>query len=547
MKIDKKTIDLYRNDVCRFANDVIYLEPNKKLTLWGWQEEVLKKCVEKDESGKHKHPISIISLPRRNGKTLLSAILSLHELFHGGYNTKILTLGVGAKEVSQIALNLAKILIKNSPLLYDSISSEHLQRDIIYLTETDSYWEIRPTSLIHTYGSGYSLIHLDELAHGAVHLSEDQKLFDSISASQAAEKNPRIVISSTVNIRAGTMYSLMEESNRNSKIYLFYTNDNLSPLITKEFLAERERVMYKPDFNKWHRNIFFSGANNFIPDTLWEAAVDPQLQPVTFKPSGEFWSVSALDLGLRHDLTAICTVYQKHDKIYLGEIKTWNPQETGEVQVQWVVDYLLDAKKRLNTKMVYADEWQAMSLIQSYGTKLGMKGTHLTSTQLEKIWLNFHRKLSDGKIKIYDDGSEEMKRMKLEALNLQIESRGQTYKVLDAGPGIHNDLILSFAMAVYALTETYEKEALRLRGTCLLTKWGIERCPLYHPEIGKQLGFEVVCHECDKYHNAVLIVKDRLKITENLNYWEWDEKLLEFSERVGGFSLGRVAIIPRSL
>ena len=81
MQIDATKIRTYENDIVAFAEDMYYLRPGEPIQLWDHQKETLYKTTERDKNGLFKHAISIISLPRQNGKSELSSILGLHSLF----------------------------------------------------------------------------------------------------------------------------------------------------------------------------------------------------------------------------------------------------------------------------------------------------------------------------------------------------------------------------------------------------------------------------------------------------------------------------------
>ena len=101
----KEQMRIYRDDIVKFAEDLYYLGPVKRIKLWDYQKEVLREVTAKDEEGKYKYPISIISLPRQNGKSELASIISLHALFFGSsYGHQILSVAIGGRDVARVIL-----------------------------------------------------------------------------------------------------------------------------------------------------------------------------------------------------------------------------------------------------------------------------------------------------------------------------------------------------------------------------------------------------------------------------------------------------------
>lgn len=531
MKIDATKIRKYKNDIVAFAEDLYYLRPGEPIKLWDYQKEILYKATERTQNGAFKHRISIISLPRQNGKSELSTIIGLHALFFGGWGTEILSLAIGGKDNAKIIFKKARRAIKYSPALYESIGDKNFLKEVITVPELESSWEIKPSELLSTVGRAYDLVLFDELGMERVQLNEGTELYDSISAGQAAKPNARIFITSTVGGEHGKLYDLIKLANTDKSIFVYLRHDNPSPLITKEYLKARQKELHPSVYKHWHENRFFTGEDSFISAELFDSCIDPLAKPVHLMPKDNF-TICWVDIGIKRDASVAVSVFRDADnKIRIAEIKSWSPQLLKkEIKLEWIEEYLMEAKERLNIKEIWIDEYQAQSIIQRHGKRLNIYGVHLTADKLERIWSNFIAIMQNGELVLYDDRSDDIIQLRREALNLTIQPRGASFKVIDPGK-IHQDRILSLAGACWKMVEKFERARFVFPYyDCYL---GIrDQCPLIHP--GN--FFSISCKQCDHFWYAARLMAE----TEEIDFNNSEpnsllDKLEKFCVKIGGF------------
>jgi len=535
MQIDSKRIKEYASDIVRFAEDLYYIKPGEPIKLWDWQKDILRKATQRDKHGNYNHQISILSMPRQNGKSELSTILGLHALFFGGWGFEILSVGIGGRSTAKVIFDKARRSIKLNPVLYESIGDQGFLKDVITVPDLNSSWEIKSSEYLSSLGRAFDLILFDELGQERIHLNEGGELWDSLTAGQAAKSNSRVVVTSTVGGQIGKMWDLIRLVEKDKKIYLFLTHENLSPLITQEFLDRRREELHPSVYKHWHENQFFTGEDAFLNPDLLDRCFDETISPVLQMPKNRF-SICFVDIGIKRDSSVCVSVYRdEQNKIRIAEMKSWSPLLLKEeIKLEWIVDYLGEAKGRLNIQKIWMDEWQGQQIIQAHGRRLNIEGVHWTADKLEKCWANFIAVIQNGGIRIYNDKSTDIRELRKELLNLTISAKGAGFKVSDPGR-IHQDRALSLAGAVWKSIEGHEKARYTFQHySCLLARK--ERCPLMRPDAG---FFTVQYKQCDNYFEAIQLARE----IEQFDFKHPDpmhvpDQLQEFCKRgkIGGFS-----------
>jgi len=534
--IDATKINLYKNDICAFAEDLYYIAPGEPIKLWDYQKEILYKATEKNEDGTYKHKVSIFSMPRQNSKSELSTIIGVHSLFFSGWGHEILSLGIGGKDTARVIFRKARRAIKHSPVLFESISDKNFLKNEITVPALESTWQIAAAEVLSSIGRSFDLVLFDELGLENIGLNTGTELYDSITAGQAAKENSRIIVTSTVKGNIGKLYDLIQLSKKDKNYFCYVTHENNSPLITKEYLKRRKKELHPRVYENLHENRFFSGDDTFITPEIYDACVDETAKPINKMPPDK-WSIAWVDLGLRHDSSVVTTVYRDgQNRINIAEIKSWSPRLLKqEIQLKWVEQYLQDIKKRLNVRKIYMDEWQGAAIIQRYGKKLNIEGVHITSSILEQIWTNFIGLAQNQDIKIYDDNSDDIRELRKEALNLRIKSTGANFKVIDVG-SIHNDFILTFAGSVWGMVKDYEKEKYNLGfHACYLQRDHKRKgyCPLSNPG---NYFFQVACGQCHLFQKGfkVFLEAEHINKTDN-GYFHYFPEFEKYIEKIDGF------------
>jgi phage terminase large subunit-like protein len=105
----------------------------------------------------------------------------------------------------------------------------------------------------------------------------------------------------------------------------YWTTAMRAPWRRPEWVAEMKRTLRPSQFARLILNQWTSSESTFISLEAWDRIVDPNLRPVLADTGLAIWA--GLDLGLRHDSTALMAVAWDGDHIRLVDHKIFVPRE----------------------------------------------------------------------------------------------------------------------------------------------------------------------------------------------------------------------------
>lgn len=401
---------------------------------WPWQAAILRDALKRDEGGRFHNRVVVISLPRQNGKSQLSAWAALWR-FYTQPDQEIITV---ANDIEQgrVILNDARRIIRSSAILYDLLDDYGLARTEIRL-RNGNRWQVKSADSVSSRGLRPSIICYDELGW-----AQDRELFDTLSAGQAAQNNPLIIVTSTVGpVQAGILWELFELARAgDSTVKLIYHQDNLSPLITPEYL-ERERALLPPSiYAREHENRWGAGSDAFCTLPDWERAIGDG-SPLRSHDTGP--CMAFLDLGWVHDETALAVGRKIDGKAAILALETWQGSQSKPVSFADVEARIIDLAQSLNIRTLTIESPQGVGMAQRLDIP-GMKTEtlHPTATSNRENWGALYNALKAGQVMLPDDA-----RLRRQLLTLTIESKATGWRVVDE-PSVHNDRAVAVAGVV---------------------------------------------------------------------------------------------------
>lgn len=405
---------------------------------WPYQALALDKSLARGMDGKFLKPIVVLSYPRQDTKTTLSGWADLWRLYLDPDPQEIVSVA-NDKDQARIKLNDARRIIRSSDLLFSLIDGRYgLTRSEIRL-KNGNRWVIKSADSVFSRGLRPSTASYDELGWAVT-----RELFDVLSAGQAAQKNPLIFVTSTVGpIKAGVLWDLFELARAgNPTIYLDYRNENLSPLVTAEYL-ERERAILPPHiFAREHLNLWGEGSDVFCTEEDWQRAIasgDPR-QDTDAGPSSLF-----CDLGWVHDETALA-VGKRDERIKITRLETFKGTQAHPVQFAAVESKIVELAESLNVKTARIESPQGIAMAQRLNvTGLQAEVLHPTAKSNQEDWGALYTVLKNGTIDLPNDA-----RLRQQLLTLTIQTTQNGWKVVDV-PSIHNDRARAVAGVVRML------------------------------------------------------------------------------------------------
>lgn len=239
------------------------------------------------------HKIVVVCVPKRQGKTLISAVAAIYTAFVID-NSNTIILSTSKEHAASVAFRRVKELYYRSKTTLNTIVGVTRKQGIIRvgqnrieITTTNSVIEAVPCVTEAIAGRTYTLLIIDELA-----LIEDEEVA-SVAISQSERADARVLITSTASDTDHLLYRLYERRNEPHICFIyrsgyeFYQSNENNPLITDEFLRRQKELMIEPLFRQYFLNEFggSAGRPDFVFKELDRCIVDrpPPLTPDDLK------------------------------------------------------------------------------------------------------------------------------------------------------------------------------------------------------------------------------------------------------------------------
>jgi hypothetical protein len=238
------------------------------------------------------------------------------------------------------------------------------------------------------------------------------------------------------------LWSLFESAERGDPgVRLIYHQQNLSPLISEEFLDRAREIMPSFIFAREHENKWGTASDVFATHDDWKRVTadgDPRLT------SDEGPTFAFVDLGWVHDLTAIAVAKVVGEKTDIIHLETFKGSQEDPVQLAKVQTRLEKLGGLFGFKDLVIESPQGMQLSQQIKIPhCKVETLHPTFKSNAERWGGLYRSLKDGTIRL-----PPIPELRRELLTLTIEERANGWKVIDV-PSIHNDRSVAVAGALY--------------------------------------------------------------------------------------------------
>ena len=177
------------------TKDSIAGRAGEALHLREWQKELIRHVFAGDENG-YRNSISLIGMPRKNGKSALGSVFGLYSLILGARGAEVYSVAA-EKEQARIVFADAKRMVEASPEL-SAITK--LYRDAIELPKAGSVYRVLSAEAYSKEGLNPSATIFDEL-----HAQPSRELFDVMSLAMGARgKLATLIAITTAGTRSDT-------------------------------------------------------------------------------------------------------------------------------------------------------------------------------------------------------------------------------------------------------------------------------------------------------------------------------------------------------
>lgn len=437
-----KRAQIGKIDILTFAK-LFMKEDGKPLILEPWQIEKIIKPVfyDVDEEGRRRKNLALIMIPRKNGKSTLSALIAAYGLLADGEPDVEIYSTAGSRDQARIIFNQTVKAISRSPILASEVK---IFKDVIERRDGGGIYRVLSADGPLQHGLNAHMVLWDELwVHG-----NNYELWESLTHSPARIQPLHCCVSYTgfQPFRGNLLFDLFisGQAGTDPGMYFFWStgpNANLASWITPEYLAQQRSRLPAHIYSRLHECSWTSGEGSLLtPDDI-DAATD-QDRPQTHQGEDGFSYFMAVDLGLKRDSTGIAVAHNDKGLIVVDHIKRFTAPKGGEVQIEVVEQYIIELSKAFHIRALVFDPWQSASLRQRLG-KQGINVEEFTFSgsnwqQLTECLLSLFK---DGKIRI--PRNDELIK---ELHQVRVLEKSYGFR-LDNPSGTHDDLVVSMGMA----------------------------------------------------------------------------------------------------
>jgi len=414
-------------DIVKFVRAFDRREP------WPYQQDILRQATKTDKDGKFDHRLVVISLPRQNSKSTMSAWIGLWALYCLP-DQMVVTVALDFDGAGVIFRD-ARHIISQSGILFSLVST--FNRNEIIL-KSGARWLIKSADAVSSRGLRPSVVLYDELGW-----EPNPDLFQTLSAAQAAQPNPLTVITSTVGpVQAGQLWDLFKLAKAGSPtIKLIYHQDNLSPLIKPEFLENQRAILPAHVYAREHENRWSSGTETFCNLGDWGRATDGPDPRRTHDPGPCF---AFLDLGWTHDETALAISKAEGEKTVILALETWQGSQDQPLDFGSVEARIIELAANLNIQQIVIESPQGVAMAQRLDlTGLAAETVHPTSKSQRETWGALYTALKNGSVVLPNDP-----KLRAQLLSLTIKSSHTGWRVEETDRHLHQDRAMACAGAI---------------------------------------------------------------------------------------------------
>ena len=178
--------------LCRSPRDSVAGPAGSPVKLRQWQHELLEGLLVVDEHGRLRHRTGLVGMPRKNGKTTLSAGLALWSLTTGPAGGEVYSVA-GDRAQARLCFNTAKRMVEMSDELSRSL---RCLRDAIECKATGSVYQVRSAEAGLSEGLSPTLTIFDE-----VHVQPTRDLWDTMALGAGARPESLLLGITTAGVR----------------------------------------------------------------------------------------------------------------------------------------------------------------------------------------------------------------------------------------------------------------------------------------------------------------------------------------------------------
>jgi len=458
MATTSERIVAWRDPIVFIEQVLIDPESGKPFVLYAEQKTFLRHAFELTPDGRMRRTELCFSAGKKSGKTGLAAMVVIYTaVVLAGQGGEINCLANDLEQSQSRVFKAVGQIVQASPLLRDSVD---ITANRIVFRSTGTIISALASEYAGFAGGNPTLNCYDESAYFCSEGS--RRLWDEGVPSPARKISFRLSVSTAgFHGEPSPLRDLhdraMEKGTEiapdlfvDENLLCYWTHEAHAPWQTQRWLDEMRRTYAaRPSqFKRLIENHWVASESTFIDLDQWDRCVDPTLQPLLAKSGFPVWA--ALDLGLKHDSTAIMTCGWDGDRVRIVTHSVFIPHAGETLDIEATAEAaIVSLRSRFSLQALLFDPWQAIGLAQRL-TRAGVNCVEFPQTlpNLSLMAGNLIDLLRTGGLLMYpDDGLRTAA-----AKTVSIES-SRGFRLGKAKQSDRVDPIIALAMAALAAVQ----------------------------------------------------------------------------------------------
>ena len=387
MPTQNERLTAWRDPVLFIEQVLIDPESNRPFKLYEQQKTFLREGLALAE-GRMRYTELCFSAGKKSGKSGLAAMVVIY--------TAVVLAGQGG-EINCLANDLEQSQSRVFRAVVNILSASPLLRDSVDITSNRIVFRSTGTvisALANDYegfsGGNPTLNVYDELAY---YTSESaRRLWDEGIPSPARKISFRLSVSTAgFDGEPSPLRDLYDRAmehgveiapdlRAHENLLCYWTHQIRAPWQSAAWVAEMERTYARRpnQFKRLILNQWVSAESAAIDLEQWDRCTDPELRPLLAKSGMPIWA--AIDLGLRHDSTALIACGWDGNRVRVVTHQVFIPRAGETIDIEGVVEAaVLSLRSRFSLQALYYDPWQAIGLAQRL-TRAGVNAVEFPQT-----------------------------------------------------------------------------------------------------------------------------------------------------------------------
>ncbi len=308
--------------------------------------------------------------------------------------------------------------------------------------ESGASLSILAADVASSWGISPWLAVIDEIAQWA-ETRAPRALWESVASAVPKVEGSRLAVLSTAGDPSHWSRAVLDHALGSDRWHVSEVPGPL-PWRSEDDLAEQRALLTESAYRRLHENVWCASEDRLTTvDALRDCVtLDGPSEPV----AGRRYVV-AVDVGLKHDRTAVAVAHRDGERIVLDRIATWEGTRRRPVSLDAVEAWIGEASARYNGARVVLDPFQSAQLMERLRAR-GVDAVEFvfTAQSVGRLALGMYRRLRDRTLALYDDEA-----LLDELSHVQLRETSPGCYRLDHSASGHDDMAVALALAAEAL------------------------------------------------------------------------------------------------